>query len=260
VDPLRPLYEVPAAAALLPPPLQELYGGGLRLAQDLVYANFVTSLDGVVALPAPTPSGALLSGRNPADRFVMGLLRALADAILVGAGTLRAEPRHLWTPTYASREHAAAFATLGRPEPRLVVVTVRGDLDPECRALQAGALVLTTDGGAARLRNRLPSASQVRSLGAEPPGGAAILAAIREEGHRRVLSEGGPTLMAALVADRQLDELFLTLSPILAGRRAGDGRLGLLEGIELLPGTSLWAHLLSLRVHGTHLFLRYSLK
>jgi hypothetical protein len=66
--------------------------------------------------------------------------------------------------------------------------------------------------------------------------------------------------MAALVADRQLDELFLTLSPILAGRRAGDGRLGLLEGIELLPETSLWAHLLSLRVHGTHLFLRYSLK
>jgi riboflavin biosynthesis pyrimidine reductase len=255
---MRLLYEAPSAGGPLPPPLQELYGGGLRLAEDLLYANIVTSLDGVAALPPPARSGALLSGRNAADRFLMGLLRALADAIVVGAGTLRGEPRHLWTPAYASRELASAFATLGRPQPRLVVVSARGDLDPESRALEAGALVLTTEAGAARLQNRLPSASQVRSLGVEPPDGSAILTAIREEGHRRVLTEGGPTLMAAFVADRQLDELFLTLSPLLAGRRSGDGRLGLLEGIELLPGTSLWAQLLSLRSHGAHLFLRYA--
>jgi hypothetical protein len=60
------------------------------------------------------------------------------------------------------------------------------------------------------------------------------------------------------VEDRVLDELFLTLSPLFAGRRSGDGRLSLLEGLHLLPGDPGWARLLSVRAHGSHLFLRYS--
>jgi riboflavin biosynthesis pyrimidine reductase len=125
------------------------------------------------------------------------------------------------------------------------------------RALERGALVLTTDAGAARLGGRLPSASSVRSLGEGRLRGSAILEAIRAEGHRRVLTEGGPTLMAAFMEERLIDQLFLTLSPLLAGRRSGDGRLSLLEGIELLPAHAGWARLLSLRTHGSHLFLRY---
>lgn len=260
MEPLRVLLEDPDDPAPLPPPLAELYGGGLRLADDLLYANFISSLDGVTALAAPRGSGATLRGRGDADRFVLALLRDLADALLIGAGTLRADRGHLWTAAYVDREHAEAHRSLGRPDPRLVVVTASGELDPRERALQEGALVLTTDAGAARLAGRLPPASRVRSLGPHAPRGRDILAAVRAEGHRRVLTEGGPTLLGRLVADRLVDELFLTLSPVLAGRRSGDGRLGLLEGVRLLPDDGRWAQLRSLRAASSHLFLRYSLR
>jgi riboflavin biosynthesis pyrimidine reductase len=86
-----------------------------------------------------------------------------------------------------------------------------------------------------------------------------MVAAVRAEGHRRLLTEGGPTLVARLAEEGLLDELFLTLSPVLAGRRSGDGRMGLLEGVELLPRDGRWARLRSLRAAGSHLFLRYAL-
>jgi len=63
--------------------------------------------------------------------------------------------------------------------------------------------------------------------------------------------------MAHFVETSLLDSLFLTLSPVLAGRSAGDGRLGLLEGVELLPGRPEWWRLASIRRHDSHLFLRY---
>lgn len=256
VEPLRVLLEAEAASGRLPPTLAQLYGGNLDLAGELLYTNFVSSLDGVVALPEAPASGSLISGRSAADRFLLGLLRALADAVVVGAGTLRAEPGHLWTPVLVDPERADAYAALNI-EPRLVVVTARGDLDPHVRALERGALVLTTDAGAAALEGRLPGASRLLSLGPELPDGATILEAVRAEGHRRVLTEGGPRLLASFVAAGVVDELFLTLSPVLAGRRSGDGRLSLLEGVELLPEAGRWARLLSVRAHGAHLFLRY---
>jgi riboflavin biosynthesis pyrimidine reductase len=258
VEPLTVLREEPGPAGDLPGPLATLYGGGLALAGDAVYANFVTSLDGVASLVAPGGAAPALRGRCDADRLVMGLLRFAADAVIVGAGTLRADRGHLWTAAYIDRERAAVYRSLGRGEPRLVVVTAAGDLDPGERALEAGALVLTTEAGAGRLRGRLPATCSVRSLGPDRPSAAALLAAVRAEGHRRVLTEGGPTLLGRIAAGGLLDDLFLTLSPVLAGRRAGDGRLGLLEGVSLLPDAGSWARLRSVRAAGSHLFLRYS--
>jgi len=260
VDPLTVLLDDAEGAGTLPPDLAALYGGDLRLPAHVVYANFVSSLDGVVSLTAPRGAGPTLRGRCDADRFVMGLLRFLADAILTGAGTLRAEGRHLWTAGYVDRERADRYRSLGRGEPRLVVVTAGGELDPAERALQSGALVLTTDSGAASLRGRLPAACAVRSLGPGPLRAAEIVAAVRAEGHRRVLAEAGPRLVAALAAERALDELFLTLSPVLAGRLAGDGRMGLVEGATFLPDDGRWARLRSARASGSHLFLRYALR
>lgn len=259
MDPLRVLLdETGAAPERLPAPLAELYGGGLALPDDVLYANFISSLDGVVSLVAPRGAGPALRGACDADRFLMAVLRSLADAVLVGAGTLRTDRGHLWTASYIDRERAELYRALGRDRPRLVVVTASGELDPSERALEAGALVLTTEAGAARLRGRLPAASSARAVGRGPLSAAAILAAVRAEGHRRVLTEGGPTLLARFAADGALDELFLTLSPVLAGRRSGDGRLGLLEGVRLLPGDGRWARLLSVRASGAHLFLRYA--
>jgi len=259
LEPLRVLLEDAGAGVGLPESLAALYGGGLTLPVDAVYANFIASLDGVAALVAPRGAGPTLRGVADADRFVMGLLRFLADAVLIGAGTLRADRGHLWSAGYIDRERAADYRALGRDEPRLVVVTASGDLDPAERALQAGALVLTTEPGASRLRGRLPAACTVRALGTGRLPASAILAAIRAEGHRRVLTEGGPTLVARLAAERALDELFLTVSPVLAGRRSGDGRTGLVDGVHFLPGDGRWARLRSARTSGSHLFLRYAL-
>ncbi len=250
----------------LPDRLRNSYGGPIGFPSPRLYANFVSSLDGVVAFDAEPSSGPIISGYSEADRFVMGLLRACADAVLVGAGTLRADPRHLWTADHiypkAATEYAELRRRLGRStHPRLVVVSAGGGLDPRHPALQAGALILTTAAGASRLEGRLPGVSRVVSVGSGAALDAgSLVEATRAEGHRTILCEGGPHLIAGLFADGHVDELFLTLSPVLAGRKEGAHRLGLVEGATLLPADGRWGTLLSLRRHDSHLFLRYGIR
>jgi riboflavin biosynthesis pyrimidine reductase len=246
----------------LPAPLAEAYAGDLGFTLPCTYANFVASLDGVAALGPEYPSsGSAISGGDDADRFVMGLLRACADAVLIGAGTLRATPGHRWTLGYVCPAAAAGFAAMRRSlrraaEPELVVVTARGDLPAGHPALQAGALVATTTAGARRLAGRLPSACTVLAV-AEGPAlrMTGVLSAIRARGHAAVLTEGGPRLLG----EDLLDELFLTIAPMLAGR-AGTGRTGLIAGLALLPGQLEWAEMISARRRGSYLFLRYRLQ
>lgn len=257
MEPLRTLLEDPPAGNRLPAEFGELYGG-LDLAPDLLYANFISSLDGVVTLGPSGSPGPVLRGDDEADGLVMGLLRIHADALVIGAGTLRAELGHQWTAAYVDPRHRDAYRAFGRPDPRLVVVTASGELGSSESRLPAGALLLTTDAGAARLSGRLPAGCRVRTLG-DAPKAADIVAAVRAEGHRRILCEGGPTLLGRMVDEGVLDELFLTLSPVLAGRQTGDGRLGFVQGFHFLPGAGRWARLRSLRGHGSHLFLRYAL-
>ncbi|MGH3193636.1 MAG: dihydrofolate reductase family protein [Streptosporangiaceae bacterium] len=265
--PLARLYERAGLPAWpLPPVLAEVYGGDLGFRRQCVYANFVASLDGVTALGPEYPSsGSAISGHDPADRFVMGLLRACADVVLIGAGTLRATPGHLWTPAHvcpAAADGYAAFRRgLGRDrDPLLAVVTARGDVPAGHRALRAGAFVLTTAAGARRLRGRLPPACTILDLGERPElPPAAVLAAVRDRVGGVVLTEGGPRLLGQLAAGGLLDELFLTISPVLAGR--GDTpRPGLVAAGELLPGRTVRAELLSARQDGSYLFLRYAMR
>jgi riboflavin biosynthesis pyrimidine reductase len=249
----------------LPENLERRYAGKLGFQAARLYANFVSSLDGVTALEGETHSSQMISGKSEADRFVMGLLRACADAVLIGAGTLRAAPDSLWTPAHIYPDAAGEFAELRRnlgltDVPRLVVLTARGELNTHHRALQAGALVITTSLGATRLANRLSASSTVTALGnGQAINLADVIAALRSEGHEMILSEGGPTVIGGLLEAGSLDELFLTMSPILAGRSAADGRAGLVEGIELLPSQSILGDLLSVRRNESHLFLRYAI-
>jgi hypothetical protein len=100
---LRALVETTRGGKLpLPPKLSSLYGA-FRLpvprSGPLVFSNFVSTLDGVVSLQVKGHSGGGdISGFSGQDRMVMGLLRAAADAVIVGSGTLAADPEHLWTP------------------------------------------------------------------------------------------------------------------------------------------------------------------
>src|SRR5512141_3425406 len=100
--PLESLLERIGGAELsLPPGLAPLYGPlrfPMQKGRPYVIGNFVTTIDGVASLSAPgLAGGGPISGSNPHDRMVMGLLRSVADAVIVGAGTLRSVPTHLWT-------------------------------------------------------------------------------------------------------------------------------------------------------------------
>lgn len=204
-------------------------------------------------------AGSIISGRNQADRFLMGLLRACADAVLLGAGTLRATPGHLWTPEHIFPPMAASFAELrshlGRkPEPRLVLFTVSGNLDVSHPAVVAGATVVTSRAGAERLRMRLPESCDV--LEADVPQ---AIAELRRRGSNVLLTEGGPHLAGELIKADALDEAFITVSPVIAGRE-GEERLGMVAGAEFLPSRQIRSRLVSLRRHEDFLFVRYDLR
>ena len=222
------------------------------------------SLDGIVAFESDDPPGFVISGGSDADRFLMGLLRALADAVLIGAGTLREEPLHLWIPERIYKPGADAYAalraSLGKsPRPQLVVVSASGALNLDAAALREGALVITTEAGADRLAGKLPPASSVRVLGTGRGVDVRdVVASLRADGFESILSEGGPHLFGDLVAAGLVNELFLTLSPVLSGR--SEKHFGLIEGVQLLPQVRAGAELLSARRHGSHLFLRYGLR
>ena len=260
--PLRTLFELEGLpTSPLPDTLRLRYGGDVGFPLQTVYANFVTSLDGIAALDPETPPS-VISGKSDTDRFLMGLLRAFADAVVVGAGTLRAEPRHRWTPAHIypslSSEYSELRAALGlEPEPQLVLLTRRGDVDPSLPAFEHGALVVTTDEAASRLQRPLPSASRAVGLPERELNVSKMLDVVRTEGHSTILTEGGPTVLGEFLKDGVLDELFLTLSPRIAGRTAGDQRLSLVESYAYPPSGLQPATLLSAKQDGSHLFLRY---
>jgi riboflavin biosynthesis pyrimidine reductase len=248
-----------------PEELAVLYGGAIGLDEPCVVANFVESLDGVAAVPGLPRSHAVIGDDSEADRFVLTLVRACADAVVVGSGTLRSSPKGTWRIDRAYPPAAEALAELrarrGRSEqPLVVVVTTGASLDPAHPVLESGALVLTTGGAAPRLRASVPEASEVVAVNdGETVDLARALDVLRDRDCSVVLSEAGPSLFGSLVASGLVDELFLTVSPVLAGRAAST-RLGLVEGVELVPHTRLAGRLLSVRTHGSHLFLRYALR
>jgi len=268
----------PGSGLPLPPALGELYGALAfpRPARPYVISNFVSTLDGVVSLGIPGKSGGgEISGFNAHDRALMGILRGAADAVVVGAGTLRAVPRHLWTAEYVYPALSDAYAqlrqSLGRgPTPLNVIVSGSGVVDLTAPVFASGAvesLILTTAAGAARLRAQsLPAPVSVRvPKGADDgrlsaSGVVAEVAASLGRAAPLVLVEGGPQVMGDFLAERQIDELFLTLAPQVAGRADGDAmaeRLPLVTGQQLAPERPAWSTLLSVHQAASHLFLRY---
>jgi hypothetical protein len=161
VVPLKTLFETKRGKELpLPPKLARLYGSlrlPLQRAHPYVISNFVTTLDGVVSLNAKGhASGGDISGFSAQDRMVMGLLRAIADVVVIGAGTLGADRRHLWTAEAICPELANDYRrlnkALGKSEtPLNVIVSGRGQIDLRLPVFASGkvqTLIVTTPAGA----------------------------------------------------------------------------------------------------------------
>ena len=272
--PLESLYEIEHGRDLpLPPLLLRLYGRLQfpRSGRPAIIGNFVSTLDGVVSLGEPgNAGGGEISGFNAHDRMVMGLLRALADVVIVGAGTLRAAPDHRWTAAYIAPSFTEPFkvlrTSLGKSEPPLnVIVTARGEIDLALPVFQSGevaVLIVTTTRGEERIREqRLPPGVEVSAVQsvADTLNAQAILEAVsRVRQSDVILVEGGPQLMGDFFAERFLDELFLTLAPQIAGRDGNVERPGFVAGKRFAPEYPLWGRLIGVKRGGSHLFLRYA--
>jgi riboflavin biosynthesis pyrimidine reductase len=265
-QPLQLLFDRARADRFgIPASLASAYGGDIGFSAPCLYANFVASVDGVAALPITAESGGIVSGYNAADRFVMGLLRACAQAVVVGAGTFRKTPKHLWHAGHVYPQAAPLFAELREKrglsrEPLLVLVSGSGELDPNHLAFQHPTLVITTPEGETRARNSLPKGVRFASVPSNPISAAAIVDVLRAEGLRIVLTEGGPSLFGDLLAQSAIDELFLTVSPKLLGRRHADGRKAITDGVDLFGADKGALELLGVRRHRDHLFLRYAVR
>lgn len=208
------------------------------LAAPFVRVNFVSSTDGAVSVGGR--SGGLASA---ADRRVFGLLRELAEVVLVGAGTVRAEDYR-----------GARRPTRGRDTPPpIAVVTGSAGLDPASRLFTDTAVppvVLTLASAPRQRRERLAAAGgDVVALERLTPD--AVLAELARRGLHRVLCEGGPSLLGELVAADAVDELCLTVAPLLAGGAAGR----IAHGPEGSPARPL--ELVGALRAGNDLLLRY---
>jgi riboflavin biosynthesis pyrimidine reductase len=194
----------------------------------------------------------------------MGLLRALADVVVVGSGTLHGSPTGTWLPARAHPASAPDFAELRElrgqtVRPELAILTGSGAIDVRHPALSARALILTSETGAARLRGRVPETTELAPLTTQTTiDPRTALGALKDRGHKLILFEAGPHTFGAFAAAGLIDELFLTLSPLLTGGSATT-RLSLLEAVEPVLDGILQAELRSLRRFEDHLFIRYGL-
>jgi riboflavin biosynthesis pyrimidine reductase len=210
-----------------------------------VLANFVAGLDGAVAVDGRV--GPLTS---PADQRVFHHLRSLADLILVGAGTVRAER---YGPARPTAEQRVARQERGQqPVPRIAVVSasLRFDLDaPLFTAAEVRPLVVCPDSSDPGRRERLSEHADVLVVGGDAVDLGAGLRKLRAGGVETVLCEGGPALVSELLEGGLLDELCLTVAPLTGGdalRLVGDSRTPLTE-FELV-------HVVR---HDDELYLRY---
>jgi riboflavin biosynthesis pyrimidine reductase len=194
-----------------------------------VRAMMVTTLDGAAA----GPDGLSGSISGDADRAVFAAVRRQADAVLIGAGTLRAER---YKPMRAKEEDAEARREQGQAAaPRLVIVSGSLELpwsDPVFSESTVPPLILTGSNADPAALARVPETCEVVTLAGDTLNAVAILDAMEERGLRRIVCEGGPTLLHNLVAAELLDEADITVSPVFTGTNLSPHTPGLREVAE----------------------------
>jgi 2,5-diamino-6-(ribosylamino)-4(3H)-pyrimidinone 5'-phosphate reductase len=222
----------------LPPPERD------DVSRPYVVINMVSSIDGRTAI-----GGKASRIGSETDRRVMRTLRSKADAVMIGAGTLRAERLSLGLDDPG-------------PQPLGVIATRTGDV-PLRRNLVVGegqeVLVITTQRAPENLDDQLAGRARVLRVSATLSGAVDLEEALRALKSRHavdlLLVEGGPTLNHALISSNLADELFLTLAPKLLGGSLGES-FSILNGSALAPRD---INLISAHLAGDELFLRYGL-
>jgi riboflavin biosynthesis pyrimidine reductase len=214
---------VPAGGgAPLPQAVRELaalYGNEARpttAGRPWLRANMISSVDGASALSGR--SGGL---GGPADRMIFTVLRSMADVVLVGGGTARAEH---YRPAAQAEMWPELRADLGlAPAPPIAVVTASLDLDGCPRLLDSSppTILITTAAARPERAAALDGRARIIRAGHDQVDVSQAVAALADLGYRQILAEGGPHLLGQLAEAGLVDELCLTISPMLAGGTAG---------------------------------------
>jgi len=237
-----------------------------------IYANFVQTLDGIVSLLGDEASGSDIGGL-PEDRWLMDLLRAHADAVILGMGTLRAEQR-LERPRprgpvfrIVAPELQQLRARLGRRRERNILVTARAAFQLSDYAVFDGdrvdATVVTTHEGARNLEPQRASHPALDIIAVDPAGDSVNLPQAIAELQRRyairyLLCEGGPSLYSGMLTAGLIDEMFLTVSPLEVGAISAHGpRPTVLPGVSLSKQDAVHWRWLSCRKVADYQFHRF---
>ena len=215
--------------------------------RPFVFLNMVASVDGRAAIEGGTHTLG-----SDADTLLLTELRTLADAVLIGTGTLRAEG---YGRLVGNAERVARREAAGRPATPLAVLLSRSlDLPWDAGLFAAADQPVVVYTGADASPPDVAAPLEVVRLDDASP--AAALRDLRQRrGVRALLCEGGPTLNRALLAGGLVDELFLTLSPLLAGNAEAPR---IVEGDDLEAPANL--DLEWILQHDDELYLRYGIR
>jgi riboflavin biosynthesis pyrimidine reductase len=215
--------------------LERIYDYPSNLTQPWVQVNFVSSADG-----AATLNGTSRGLSHPADKRIFRLGRELADVILVGAGTARAEGYRGVTMNEAGKNRRARLGL--SPTPPLAIVSGSAEIILDSPAPgDAQPFIITTSQAPQSKRDALTTqGAEILIAGEDRVDLTVALTMLAERGLLRINCEGGPHLFGGLLAEDLVDQLCLTISPLLAG--AGAGRIvegGLIETAQKLDLVSL---------------------
>jgi riboflavin biosynthesis pyrimidine reductase len=210
---------VPASAGPLDDgALHRIYAYPAEPPTDRPYVrfNFIAAADGAAT------SGGLSAGLgNDGDQRIFTVLRRLADVVLVGAGTVRAEGYEGDLVDDAARAWRSARGLA--PHPAIAVISGSLDLDPGAgffRSAPVRPVILTSSDAPAGKRGALAAVADIITCGPDTVQVPAILAELGRRGLMKVLCEGGPSVLGSFTRADAVDELCLSISPLLAG---GDG-------------------------------------
>ncbi|MGY0500374.1 pyrimidine reductase family protein [Nocardia sp. FBN12] len=234
---MQRIHNVTQLADLDDDALARCYAYPRHLDEPWVRANFVSSIDG-----AFTVDGVSEGLGTPADKRVFKVLRELADVIVIGAGTVRAE-NYGGAGTDPQRRIAHHQQGIGgHPDgaaPPIAVVTATAQLDPGSKFFteaEVAPLIITTSHAAPEQIAALENAgAEIVIAGTASIMPAALIRVFAERGLHRVLCEGGPHLFGQLAEAGLVDELCLTTAPLLVG--GAGGRISLSASTFDLPMT-----------------------
>lgn len=267
-------------ANILTPALSELYDGGLsfpdpQVDRPYIIANYAVSMDGHITFNvAGKEGGEHISGYSKEDRFVMGILRASSDAVLIGGKVIGRVPNSLWTAGSISPDHADMYAEfrekLGKSKnPITVIFSGSGDLSPDAKVFNTPdveTIIFTTKNGEKVIKKKFRGRDVPETVtSAEDDAGKYVdtrkaLEELRKRDIALLLVEAGNIITAPMFLGKMVDEIFNLNAHQIIGSSKENPRLSFSSGVAAKVGKGEWGDRVSIKTCGRKkMFTRYAL-